>query len=195
MPDYSYPTHHITIIKKLVSSQRADASLKIWENNKLDPVKSKLKLFIRTNRTDGNKCSYCLKDFYNDHNMSIDIEHILPKSKYPEYTFTLKNLTIACKRCNLIIKGNDTSFLTDDFERKKPFKRKYYKITHPVLDRKNHLLLFDLHYPGNHIIKYYPKNTKAQNTYTYFRLNEIEIEILNQAQGISPIIDFLSAGT
>lgn len=191
MAKYIFTENQIIKIKSVVAKKTKKPEIKVWESEILKDVRVSLKTHIRQFRGNGNKCAYCLKDFYNEHNMSIDVEHILPKGIFPEYTFTLKNLTIACKRCNLQIKNNDISFLSDDFDRKKPFKSKYYSITHPVID-KNKLNLYDIHFNGIHIIKYKYTNEKSRNTYNYFKLCEVEIDTLDTAQGINPVIDFLS---
>lgn len=193
MPNFIFSIDNISHIRSVISESNADSKVKVWEHTLLKPLRRELKHYILSNRSDGYKCAYCLKNFYNEHNMNIDVEHILPKSQYPEYTFTLKNLAVACKRCNLLIKRNDISFLKDNFNRKKPFNAKYYTITHPVIDRKNNLYLLDIHYNGCHIIKYQRKSEKAENTYNYFKLDEVEIETMNTAQGISQIVDFLNA--
>lgn len=48
-------------------------------------------------------CSYCGLKLYGTSNPQI--EHIAPKSKHPNFTFTLKNLTLACDSCNCSKKG------------------------------------------------------------------------------------------
>lgn len=45
------------------------------------------------------KCAYCESKI--THIDYADIEHILPKSKFPELTFSWRNLTISCRKCNL----------------------------------------------------------------------------------------------
>ncbi|MCV3039729.1 HNH endonuclease [Escherichia coli] len=195
MSNFIFKPEYISHIRTVIAEKNANDKVKLWEHSLLSPLRRELKHYILSNRTDGIKCAYCLKNFYNEHSMNIDVEHILPKSQYPEYTFTLKNLAVACKRCNLLIKRNDISFLNDNFNRKKPFKSKYYIITHPVIDRKNNLYLLDVHFNGCHIIKYQTKSVKAENTYNYFKLNEVEIEALNSAQGINQIVDLLNTFT
>ncbi len=52
---------------------------------------------IKKNLTEmsiGGRCNYC------EHNEGGDIEHILPKSVYPQYTFTWENYLLACTNCN-----------------------------------------------------------------------------------------------
>ncbi|WP_421184424.1 HNH endonuclease [Aeromonas enteropelogenes] len=192
MPKYAYTIENKTAIKNIVSEGRGNTSLKIWEHDVLKKTRADIKTHIINERENGKKCAYCLKSFNNEHNMNIDIEHILPKSKYPKYTFTLKNLAVACKRCNLQIKRDDTSFLTTSFNPRKPFKSEFYKLTHPVIDKKNKLQLREIRFQNIHIVKYTYDNEKAKYTYDYFKLENVEIEQLDHAQGIIPLIDYLS---
>lgn len=46
-------------------------------------------------------CNYC------ENNESIDIEHIYPKSFYPEKCFKWLNYLLACKKCNMYHKNDD----------------------------------------------------------------------------------------
>ncbi|WP_208488957.1 HNH endonuclease [Escherichia coli] len=118
MPNFTFTAENISHIRTAISENKLDDKVKVWEHKLLKSMRRELKQYILSNRNDGFKCAYCLKDFHNEHNMNIDVEHILPKSQYPEYTFTLKNLAVACKRCNLLIKRNDVSFLNANFIRK-----------------------------------------------------------------------------
>lgn len=46
-------------------------------------------------------CNYCEND------VSIDIEHIFPKSFYPEKAFLWSNYLLSCKKCNMYHKNDD----------------------------------------------------------------------------------------
>jgi uncharacterized protein with PIN domain len=55
-----------------------------------------VKAAIRSETCD--KCAYCeSKILHVDHG---DVEHILPKSLFPQYRLTYSNLTFVCKKCN-----------------------------------------------------------------------------------------------
>lgn len=53
----------------------------------------------------GNRCQACGASPKHDENVVIHIDHILPKSIYPEYGLSLSNLQVLCSDCN-IGKGN-----------------------------------------------------------------------------------------
>lgn len=52
-----------------------------------------------------NYCAYCREKIY--HNVNSNIEHILPRKGYPQFTFTLKNLSSICITCNAIKSSKD----------------------------------------------------------------------------------------
>ncbi|GJJ27854.1 HNH endonuclease [Bacillus velezensis] len=45
------------------------------------------------------KCAYCESKI--THVSYLHIEHILPKKKFPDLTYSWENLTLACPKCNL----------------------------------------------------------------------------------------------
>jgi uncharacterized protein (TIGR02646 family) len=60
---------------------------------------SKDEIKQRLTKETGEKCAYCESKM--NHVSYANIEHIKPKSKYPDHFATWENLTIACKRCNV----------------------------------------------------------------------------------------------
>jgi len=159
---------------------------KIWENEKIKPIKDKIKKYFRTK---GNHCCYCQREFVGEFSMVIDIEHILPKSDidFREYMFNPYNLNISCKRCNMEIKGTDISFITSKVEIKSaPFVTEKYKFIHPNLDDyKVHINRIVQINDDTKLVKYNVlTNDKGQYTYDYFKLKKLEINQINEAQGV-----------
>jgi hypothetical protein len=70
---------------------------KDWPNEKFDEFKSNLITYLRLNQD--NKCCYCKWELGYDIK-NVDIEHIIPKSKYSQFTFTPLNLALSCPGCN-----------------------------------------------------------------------------------------------
>lgn len=54
------------------------------------------------------QCCYCRQRKLERHGMTWDIEHVAPKSLYPQFLFNLKNLAILCKECNIAKGDKDT---------------------------------------------------------------------------------------
>jgi uncharacterized protein (TIGR02646 family) len=70
---------------------------KDWKNEKFDGFKSNLITDLRFKQD--NKCCYCKWELGYDIK-NVDIEHIIPKSTYSQFTFNPKNLALSCPGCN-----------------------------------------------------------------------------------------------
>ncbi|MNL06511.1 hypothetical protein D3C87_1271470 [compost metagenome] len=158
----------------------------IWDNPLLNDIKRRIKNhYLDINH---NQCCYCRKDFEDEFMLVLDIEHVLPKSLFGDFMFKLFNLSVSCKRCNMRIKRNRVDFLTDHtvvhLNADDPDE---YLFSHPNLDNyfTNIEYLVTIH---NHrkSIKYLQLTPKGIYTYAYFELEKIEIDTLNEAQGIAP---------
>jgi hypothetical protein len=159
---------------------------KVWDQEILGPIKSKIKGFSLCLLED--RCCYCCKNFYGEFNMVMDIEHILPKSKYGQFELSPFNLSLACKRCNMNIKGEDDSFLIDRLiAHQNPEDGSNYLFIHPNMDDYFEHLQYDVEVRNaRKMIKYTVINDslKGRYTYDYFELMNLEINSLNKAQGL-----------
>lgn len=159
---------------------------KIWDNDLLKDFKRKIKTYNRHKQNE--QCCYCRKNFEGEFNMVIDIEHILPKKHFKHLMFATYNLSISCKRCNMIIKNEDISFVTDSVAvNANPTDTNLYKIIHPNFDNYfAHIDYFTKTTNDRKIIKYkvLADSSKGQFTYDYFQLTELEIDSINKAQGL-----------
>jgi len=89
-------------------------------------------------------CNYCEKS------EAGDIEHIYPKSFYPEHTFAWTNYILACKQCNsgfkldkcFIIKADGTPFFMP--RGTKPEVRSVHAFINPRLENPSDFMLLDL---------------------------------------------------
>jgi len=158
-----------------------------WDNNpRLDSLKQKLKEFGKLKTS--HHCCYCMRDLYGEFNMVLDIEHILPKSKFPKFMFTGRNLAVSCKRCNMFIKKSRIDFLVPPLVvgRERVFKSRYYQFIHPNLDNyEAHLLRSAVHAGRKVIVKYrvVSGSAKGRFTYDYFKLEYLERNSFDSAQG------------
>lgn len=158
----------------------------IWEHEQLAGFKNRIKEYYRGKLNE--QCCYCRKNTTGEFNMVLDIEHILPKSKFRHYMFHTYNLTVSCKRCNMNIKREDISFVINPDEAKIDGNRSdLYKFIHPNLDDYfDHLEYYTKTQNQHKIIKYkvIANSSKGQFTYDYFKLAELEIDTINGAQGL-----------
>lgn len=82
----------------------------------------------------GFTCPYCGRLREEFHGGQWDIDHIIPKSSYPEYLYTPRNLTVTCKDCNTYKSKNNP--LLNSLRSKAPYpdNSESYKIIHPHFD-------------------------------------------------------------
>lgn len=74
---------------------------KIWNEN-VGPIVA-LRHSIRTHYLDEQHfmCAYCRMRKREQHGLTWDVEHVIPKATYPGFLFEPKNLALACRECNL----------------------------------------------------------------------------------------------
>lgn len=157
---------------------------RVWYNEGLNRLKRKIKDNFTGNDT--AQCCYCARFFGGEFNMVIDIEHVLPQDTFPTERFTITNLNIACKRCNMEIKKADTSFIVNILAMGgNYYQPQHYKIIHPNLEvYTDNIVVKTIRWGDLAFTKYVLRNQiKAKFTYNYFRLKELEIDTINQAQG------------
>lgn len=170
---------------------------KIWNSKHLDVVKRKIKDHYRD--TQGEQCCYCRKNSNGEFNMVLDIEHVLPQgnANFRKLMFTPTNLSVACKRCNMLVKKDDISFISDtaDFSTTY-FLSDNYKLIHPNIDSYYCHLSYAVSIRNfETMIKYtvVGDSSKGNFTYNYFKLNELEIDSFNKSQGAQGRIEVSSA--
>ena len=139
----------------------------------------------------GSKCCYCRVNLHGSGAFMTDREHILPKSVagYKPLTYTMWNLGIACKRCNMEYKGSKIDFIISPSDQTKIMTSEGYQFIHPNFDLyREHLSRHAQETEDLVIVKYtiVPGSIKGQYTYTYFNLRGLEINSFDQAQGLQP---------
>lgn len=136
-----------------------------------------------------NTCCYCRSVLHGGGHFTIDREHILPKDKFPEFTYHVENLSVACKRCNMEFKKAKTAFLTVQREQVThvPGDSSWFRFVHPNLDDwRQHLRRFAQQIDTHTFVAYKVVDNSAKGlwTWTFFALERLEIESFDTAQGI-----------
>lgn len=87
------------------------------------------------------RCCYCSAELIGG-NRTFDAEHILDKSTYPEFMFSLDNIAVACARCNT--RKSKRKVLQNDDPRPTtvPAAAGDYLLVHPHLDEWSEHLTF-----------------------------------------------------
>lgn len=155
-----------------------------WDSKLVTGIKVRIKGFHL--QFGENMCCYCYRDLTGEFSLVIDIEHILPKRHYRPLTFDIRNLSVACKRCNMKMKRDKLDFLNLPMEASELELSEKYKIVHPNIDnRDEHLLRMALQINTKRIIKYITvdNSEKGNFSYAYFRLSELEVDSYDSTQG------------
>lgn len=81
------------------------------------------------------QCCYCKMTKQEDHGLVWDIEHILPKILYPQFTFEPLNLAVSCKECNRAKWNKDVAEKSSNLSNRYLKTSKDITIVHPHLDK------------------------------------------------------------
>lgn len=181
MDNFIFTENDFLVIKDCIEKGH-----KSWSDDCIKNLKIRLKEFLKIKQN--HVCCYCCRNIYGEFNLSLDIEHVLPKSKYPLYMFSLDNLAVSCKRCNMSIKGSKVDFIVNNLENNEnPFDSKNYYFIHPNSDVYNDHIKFISHQYGNqkfvfyHIVK---DSKKGKYSYEFFKLKQLVVNCFDKAQGI-----------
>lgn len=88
---------------------RREMAQKLWTTKKNAEGQ---RAFVKITEALRNICVYVNVCNYCEQNEANDIEHIYPKSYFPDYTFIWENYILACKQCNTAYKL-DKCFVLD----------------------------------------------------------------------------------
>lgn len=156
--------------KKKFNKKGVELSFTKDEVSAIKRVKSRL--VTQLEKKSGKRCVYCKKALGN-YGWSWDIEHIYCKSKNPKDTFSLDNITTACKDCNYN-KNNHVD------------KKPPYDIINPNLPNfvyGEHLNYFQVSTENICIVKY--RKISAEGINTYNKLKLFNSEFLETWAGLS----------
>ena len=164
--------------KKVAEAQR------LWRNkNSSNPDKrafGEIKNALHSSHVLGDICHYC------EQNENNDIEHINPKSFFPQYTFDWENYLLVCKQCNSGYKLDKCFVLNDNndlckVDRGIELQYKTIAFINPRLENPNDFLImnmktfeFEIH-PG--IRQNKAKRNKAIKTLEILQLNNRDLLI------------------
>lgn len=108
---------------------------KYWEKD--DPNMVSIRSKVRNYYLDhqDQKCCYCHM-FKQERNGKVwDIEHILPRATFPQFTFESNNLAVVCKDCNGTKLHQEVRCNTSSmYKNKYPSSSSNIKIIHPNID-------------------------------------------------------------
>ena len=95
------------IESQLITNKLSDSTFKHsdWGGDELQALRSTIRAFYRDEQV--GVCAYCNNDVSLITAGNAHIEHIAPKSLYPNFIFEPKNLCIVCSDCNTIKRNQE----------------------------------------------------------------------------------------
>ncbi|SEQ55808.1 TIGR02646 family protein [Pseudomonas sp. NFACC02] len=107
------------------------------EWNRTDGPVAELRRTVRVHylRQQGYRCAYCRMEKKENHGLTWDVEHIIPKSVYPRFLYEPLNLAMVCKECNIAKLDQDVLHRRVGPGAVFPSRSEDYKIVHPHFDR------------------------------------------------------------
>ncbi len=157
----------------------------------LKSAKNKIKLYHLARTS--NRCCYCRRSLL-DANIETDREHIIPKGSFRALTYSLFNLSVACKRCNMSYKKERLDHIVDhntiEADIKNPDR---YLIPHPNIDLySDHIVRTSFQYEDGEITTYKLITDKGKFLYEFVRLDKLCIDGIDRAQGGKGISEALA---
>ncbi|MCD0480812.1 HNH endonuclease [Chryseobacterium sp. LC2016-29] len=136
-----------------------------WDKPIFNTIKTNIRDYLRPKQA--NKCCYCKRELGYDIK-DVDIEHIIPKSEYSNFSFEPKNLALSCPACNT--KKGEKKILNKKIVRY-PTHSKNCTIVHAHYDNYNENILI------HNGCVFEALSSKGSNTITVcelFRLKVVE---------------------
>ena len=152
----------------------------------IENIKNKIRNFHLQRH--GERCCYCRVNLHGSGPFMIDREHILPKSmsEYKPYSYSIWNLGIACKRCNMEYKKTKIDFIVVPSDPALLMDSATYLFIHPNFDfYREHMSRSVQEGEDGVLVKYtvVPGSIKGAYTYDYFNLRGLEVNSLDEVQG------------
>ncbi|MDM5131872.1 hypothetical protein OB962_12865 [Aeromonas piscicola] len=137
-----------------------------------DELKTKIKNELK--KLNGEYCSYCgtsLRVLGVNYDSNSQRDHILPKEKYRHFTFEMKNIALACARCNGLDYKSSNDYCSNYNDNYDFIKT---SIVHPYLDDiENHIEINDIG-----VACVLNNSEKAINTINEFDINDEALVVL-----------------
>jgi uncharacterized protein (TIGR02646 family) len=149
------------------TTSREEYSHNDWSLDNLKDLRRVIREHYRN--TQRLRCAYCLTPVASVSAVGAPIEHIVPKSLHPRFTFEAANLCVICPDCNEIKRNQETLHDTHDplakpNVKRYPNKTAAFKIVHPHLDEyEDHIIKLGRLFVG--------RTPKGDWTITACRLN------------------------
>lgn len=152
----------------LFISKYDGVSFNIW--NTREGLIAKIRKEIREHYVKEQKyyCTYCRCEYFTTDGYVWTVEHILPKSKYPQFLFEPLNIAMACRDCNRA-KNDEVDIISEGVvvDEYYPSNGACFKLIHPHYDKYS--MHMELEAQGKRFI-HRPLDDKGKLTYVVCNL-------------------------
>ncbi|MFM0218122.1 HNH endonuclease [Paraburkholderia caledonica] len=145
MSDINEPVALSDELVALVQKKKDDATFtyKDWSSADLEPLRSFIRRHYR--KVQKGRCAYCRRDVSLTSAANCHVEHIAPKSKYPQFIFEPKNLCVVCADCNEIKREQEVSQIEPDTVTPRKNRKAYPQSSNGFLIVQPHYDEYDEH--------------------------------------------------
>lgn len=140
---------HAALIEKKISDNQFN--YKQWSDDDLSEIRSAIRSHYRNEQN--GLCAYCKNPISIHDALNCHVEHIAPKSKYPQFLFEPKNLCVICSDCNTIKRNQEVMCVEPDTvvngskRTRYPRSSSAFFIVHPHFDNwDEHIQVFGKYY-------------------------------------------------
>ena len=140
MPDITTAITYNEALSTTIKQKRVDPQFgpKTWSTDELQGLRTTIRSYYR--QVQHGLCAYCKQPVSLQSAANCHVEHIAPKSLYPEFMFEPKNLCVVCADCNEIKRNQEVTATVPDTVKDGPARKRYprssaaFKIVHPHFD-------------------------------------------------------------
>ena len=132
----NYTNTHAAIIDKKIGDSQLNG--KQWSDDDLSEIRSAIRSHYKNEQN--GRCAYCKNPISIHSALNCHVEHIAPKSKYPQFIFEPKNLCVICSDCNTIkrnqevIRAEPDTVVNGATRKQYPRSSSAFLIVHPHFD-------------------------------------------------------------
>lgn len=140
MAEIKKPVAYTSELHDVIAKKRADPAFdhRQWRDDDLMALRSYVRAHYRAAQL--GKCAYCRQPVSLQAAANCHVEHIVPKSLYPEFIFEPKNLCVVCADCGEVKRDQETkreepNTLSGGKRRKRyPTSAAAFLVVHPHFD-------------------------------------------------------------
>ena len=154
-----------------------------WDGRCAERVALRIAIRKHYLKEQNRQCPYCHRLRQDTHGYCWDIDHIIPKSTYPIFTYEPRNFAVTCKECNRSKDKLNVLSPTATIDSNYPQSKDDYIIIHPHLDEYTENM--KVSYTRDLKIYHTPLKDKGRETFRICGLNRFTEEVAGTSEYIA----------